>query len=52
MPCTDEPHAFIAHPAVGDNNFELKPDLLNIVQQNQFFRSPTEDPNLHLSIFL
>jgi len=40
------------YPTVEGNNFEIKPALLNLVQQNQFSRSPTEDPNLHISTFL
>ena len=47
-----EPHNSIAAPAIEANNFELKPSLLSAVQQNQFSGSPTEDPNLHLSVFL
>ncbi|MCH87321.1 hypothetical protein A2U01_0008188, partial [Trifolium medium] len=42
----------IVNPAIQANNFELKPSLLQIVQQNQFFGNPTEDPNLHLSVFV
>ncbi|XP_020262408.1 uncharacterized protein LOC109838369 [Asparagus officinalis] len=42
----------ITRPNVEANNFELKPSLLSMVQQNQFGGGATEDPNLHLSIFL
>ena len=42
----------ITRPTVEANNFELKPTLLSIVQQDQFGGSPTENPNLHLSVFL
>ncbi|KAK2395303.1 hypothetical protein QL285_057048 [Trifolium repens] len=48
----EEPHNIIAAPAIEANNFELKSSLLSAVQQNQFSRNPTDDPNLHLSIFL
>lgn len=48
----DEPHSSIVNPAIQNNNFELKPSLLQIVQQNQFFSSPTEDPNFHISVFV
>jgi len=51
-PSTDEPQAIIVYPTVKGNNFEIKPTLLNLVQQNQFSGSPAEDPNLHISTFL
>jgi len=40
------------YPTVEGNNFEIKRALIYLVQQNQFFGSPTEDPNLHISTFL
>src|SRR4030042_2451744 len=52
VPSEDEPHSSIVNPAVQANNFELKPSLLQIVQQNQFSGNPTEDPTLHLSVFV
>ena len=51
-PSTAEPQAIIVYPTIEDDNFEIRPALLNLVQQNQFSGSPTEDPNLHISIFL
>jgi len=51
-PSIEEPEAIIVYPTVEGNNFEIKPALLNLVQQNQFFGSPTKDPNLHISTFL
>ena len=42
----------ITRPPMEANNFELKSALLSMVQQNQFGRSPIEDPTLQLSIFL
>ena len=51
-PSTAEPHEIIVYPTVEANTFELKPALLSMVQQNQFSGSASEDPNLHLSIFL
>jgi len=51
-PSMEEPQAIIVYPTVEDDNFEIKLALLNLVQQNQFSGSPTEDPNLHISTFL
>ena len=39
-------------PAIDANNFEFKPALITMVQQNQFTGHPTEDPNEHLGRFL
>ena len=50
-PSTEEPQAIIVNPTVEGKNFEIKPALLNLVQQNQFSGSPAEDPNLHISTF-
>jgi hypothetical protein len=51
IPSTEEPRAIIVYPMVEGANFEIKPALLNLVQQNQFSRSPDEDSNLHISTF-
>ena len=51
-PYAEEPHAIIIYPTVEGNNFEIKPAVIYLVQQNQFFGSPTEDPNFHISTFL
>jgi hypothetical protein len=37
---------------VGDNGFELKPALINMVQANQFCRKAHEDASAHLQHFL
>ncbi|XP_068651585.1 uncharacterized protein [Aristolochia californica] len=37
---------------INANNFELKPALISMVQQAQFSRSPIDDPNIHLTMFL
>ena len=50
-PSTEEPYVIIVYPTVEGNNFEIKPPLISLVQQNQFFGSPIEDPNLHISTF-
>lgn len=52
VPSEEEPHTSIVRPAIAANNFELKPSLVQIIQQNQFSGNPTEDPNLHLATFV
>jgi len=42
---TEEPHAIIVYPTVEGNNFEIKPALIYLVQQNQ------EAVRLHLFPF-
>ena len=37
---------------VGDGNFELKPALINMVQQSPFCGKASEDANAHLQHFL
>ena len=39
-------------PAIDVNDFELKPALITMVQQNQFAGHSTENPNEHLGRFL
>jgi len=51
-PSTDEPHVIFVYSTGEANNFEIKPALLNLVQQNQLSGLPTEDLNLHIAIFL
>ena len=41
----------VRQPPIEANNFELKPDLITMVQQNQFTGHPSEYPNEHLGIF-
>ena len=45
-------YSAITQPAINANDFELKPALINMVQQNQFTGHPTENPNEHLGRFL
>ena len=42
----------VKQPTIDVNDFELKPALINMVQQNQFTGHPTENPNEHLGRFL
>jgi hypothetical protein len=37
---------------IGDGSFELKPALINMVQQSPFYGKATEDANAHLQHFL
>ena len=39
-------------PFIEANNFELKPALITMVQQQQFKGHPSEDPNEHLGRFM
>ena len=45
-------YAAIKPPAINANDFELKPALITMVQQNQFAGHSTENPNEHLGRFL
>ena len=51
-PVVNDNYSGIARQTIGANNFELKPTLISMVQQNQFGGSPLEDPNVHLPTFL
>ena len=51
-PVIQDEHSAVRQPAIDVNNFELKPALITMVQQNQFIGHPTEDPNEHLGRFL
>ena len=42
----------VKQPAIDANDFELKPALITMVQQNQFTGHSTENPNEHLGRFL
>ncbi|XP_052177527.1 uncharacterized protein LOC127791584 [Diospyros lotus] len=44
--------ASILRPAVNANYFEIRPGLIQMVQQGQFGGNPTEDPNEHLANIL
>ncbi|XP_073028653.1 uncharacterized protein [Primulina eburnea] len=51
-PVINTHYSGIARGTINANNFELKPALINMVQQNQFGGATTADPHLHLRTFL
>ena len=51
-PLVDGVHQSINRPVIHAKNFELKPAIIQMVQNNQFGGSPVEDPNLHIASFL
>lgn len=43
----------IRRPAIQANNFEIKPSLIQMLQQSvQFNGLPSDDPNVHIDAFL
>ncbi|KAF5477447.1 hypothetical protein F2P56_004087 [Juglans regia] len=51
-PVVNDNYSGIRRQTINANNFELKPALISMVQQAQFSRSPLDDPNIHLAMFL
>ena len=51
-PIIQDKYSAIRQATVDANNFELKPALITMVQQQQFTGHRTEDPNEHLGRFL
>ena len=51
-PVIQDEYSVLRQPAIDANNFELKPVLITMVQQNQFTGHPSEDSNEHLGRFL
>ncbi|XP_027169924.1 uncharacterized protein LOC113769792 [Coffea eugenioides] len=52
LPRTQGSQTSIVRPTVNANNFEIKPSLIQMVQQSQYGGNATENPNSHLSTFL
>ena len=42
----------IRRPTIAANNFEIKPAIIQMVQNNQFGGSPNDDVNAHIDNFL
>ena len=51
-PVIRDDYSIVRQPIIKANNFELKPVLITMVQQNQFTGHPSEDPNEHMGRFL
>ena len=51
-PVIIDDYSVVRQPAIEANNFELKPALITLVEQNQFTSYPSEDPNEHMGRFL
>ena len=51
-PVVNKFYSGIRRQTINANNFELKPGLIAMVQQQQFGGLPSEDPHNHLSSFL
>ena len=52
LPRHQGPTSGVVRPPIQARNFELKPSLINMVQQNQFGGLPSENPHQHLNTFL
>ena len=47
-PVIRDDYFVVRQPAIEADNFELKPALITMVQQNQFSGYHSEDPNEHM----
>ena len=52
LPETQGSQTSVAWPTVNAKNFEIKPSLIQMVQQSQFGDNVVEDPNAYLATFL
>ena len=53
LPTTSGIQSAIVMPTIGANNFEIKPAIIQMMQNFYAFRGmPDDDPNLHLASFL
>ena len=52
LPNTDGSRTSIARTTIQANNFEIKPGLIQMLQQSSFGGNSSEDPNTHLTNFL
>ena len=51
-PIIQEEYSAVRQPTIEENNFELKPGLITMVQQHQFTCNPSKDPNEHMGRFM
>ena len=51
-PIIQEEYSAVRQPPIEENNFELKPTLITMVQQHQFTGHPSGDPNENLGRFM
>ncbi|PKA48167.1 hypothetical protein AXF42_Ash020512 [Apostasia shenzhenica] len=53
LPSINGANTSVVRPAVQANNFEIKPALIQMIQQSvQFYGLPSDDPNTHIANFL
>ena len=51
-PAIQDEYSTVRQPAIEANNFKLKSALITMVQQHQYTRHPSEDPNEHMGRFM
>ena len=51
-PIIQEEYSAVRQPALEANNFEQKPALITMAQQQQFTGHHSEDPNKHMGRFM